>query len=44
MTPEEVTKKYPGMPLIKSKFNPIVDLESGMIAADVYIEKLKKYL
>ena len=44
MSPEEVCKKYPDMPLIKSKFTPIVDLKAGILAADDFISKLTEYL
>jgi hypothetical protein len=32
------------MPLIKSKFKPIVDLKAGILAADDFIQKLRAYL
>lgn len=32
------------MPLIKSKFTPIVDLKAGILAADDFISKLTEYL
>lgn len=44
MTPEEVCQKYIGMPLIKSKFPPIVDLKAGILVADDFIQKLREYL
>jgi hypothetical protein len=44
MTPEEVCKTYPGMPLIKSKYIPIIDKKAGILAADNFIAKLRKYL
>jgi len=32
------------MPLIKSKFPPIVDLKAGILVADDFIQKLREYL
>jgi len=32
------------MPLITSKFTPIVDLKAGILAADDFIQKLRAYL
>jgi hypothetical protein len=32
------------VPIVKTKLNPIVDDYSGIIAADVYINSLKKAL
>jgi len=44
MTIEEINKKYPCVPIVHTKFTPIVDDNSGIIAADVYINSLKKAL
>ena len=43
-TPEEIVEKYENVPLIKSKFPPIIDQKAAMIAADDYIIKLAQYL
>ena len=43
-TAEEIVEKYENVPLIKSKFLPIIDPHAGMIAADDYIIKLAQYL
>jgi len=44
MSPIDVCKNYPGMPLINSKHTPIIDLKAGILAADDFITMLTQYL